>query len=407
MAIFVNDTFTGTDDTVVTSHTGETGATWTFAPGNSATGANEPKIKSNALRGASANNSICYASGDPSSADYTVSGVFAFPGTDRPAIWGVAGRMSTSANTGYFAIGFAGEIRLYKYVAGSLTQIGSGDLLTAAADTYTLTLDMAGTTIAVRIQRSSDSQWLASGNTWQSEQVNCISETDSSISAAGKAGFWLSGDISVGFFTTFTVEGVGDIGGPMSATFGGLTATMTGGRTVHGAMAANLDTFTATLVGDITGSSGVLAATFGGLTATITGTVAAVAPALDEPLGTTGYPRTRSTTLGVFTIQQTDTHPLVACQLKQGVGTADEAVIDLTNADSVTFRMRALGATTDTVSAAATIVTAATGSVSYRLTALQTATAGRDAAWWVIDWADGNQSTVPSAGHDVIIIGDT
>ena len=89
------------------------------------------------------------------------------------------------------------------------------------------------------------------------------------------------------------------------------------------------------------------------------GPSAARAPTLDEPLGTTGYPRHRSTTLGVFTIQQTDTHPLVACQLKQGVGTADEAVIDLTNADSVTFRMRALGATTDTVSAAATIVAAA------------------------------------------------
>ena len=137
------------------------------------------------------------------------------------------------------------------------------------------------------------------------------------------------------------------------------------------------------------------------------GPSAARAPTLDEPLGTTGYPRTRSTTLGVFTIQQTDTHPLVACQLKSGIGTDDEAVIDLTNADSVTFRMRALGATTDTVSAAATIVTAATGSVSYRLTALQTATAGRDAAGWVSEWADGNQSTVPSAGHDVIIIGDT
>lgn len=137
------------------------------------------------------------------------------------------------------------------------------------------------------------------------------------------------------------------------------------------------------------------------------GESAAAAPTLDEPLGTTGYPRHRSTTLGVFSIQQTDTHPLVACQLKSGIGTDDEAVIDLTNADSVTFRMRALGASTDTVSAAATIVTAATGSVSYRLTALQTATAGRYAAWWVIDWADGNQSTVPSAGHDVIIIGDT
>lgn len=134
---------------------------------------------------------------------------------------------------------------------------------------------------------------------------------------------------------------------------------------------------------------------------------AAAAPTLTEPLGTTGYPKTRSTTLGTFTIQQGDTHPSITCQLKQGVGTSSEAAIDLTDADTVTFRMRAIGATADTVSAAATVTSAATGAVSYPWSALDTATPGRYNVWWVIDWADGDQSTVPSSGADVVIVGDT
>ena len=73
MTAFVTDTFTDTNGTAITSHTGELGATWAiWTPGNSATTPNV--IQSNLLISAEVNtNAWYYASGTPSSADYTVS----------------------------------------------------------------------------------------------------------------------------------------------------------------------------------------------------------------------------------------------------------------------------------------------------------------------------------------------
>jgi hypothetical protein len=205
MAAFVTDTFTDANDTQITAHTGELGATWTLAPGDTS-GGSQSTIKGNKLGGPGSGSCICYASGAPGGADYTVSATFVFASGTWPTIYGPAGRMSTSAETGYFAILFSNEIRLYKYVAGSLTQVGTGDALTPAAGTFTVTLAMSGTTIAVRVQRASDSNWLASGDTWQVGQADCISETDASIAAAGKAGFWANGDVTVGVMDSFSAD---------------------------------------------------------------------------------------------------------------------------------------------------------------------------------------------------------
>jgi hypothetical protein len=218
VATFVNDTFTGADGTLRT-HTGETGATWTHAPGDTTGGPGDPtndlfwpKIQSNRIHAAGGANSILYASGTPGAADYTVTMPCVFASATWPSIVGPAGRMTTSGNNGYFAILFGGGINLYKYVTGSLTLIGSKVNITAAADTYTVTLDMQGTTIAVRVRRASDSQWLASSNTWQAGQVNAISQTDSALSAAGKAGFWAAGTLSnVGYMESITAaDGLAD-----------------------------------------------------------------------------------------------------------------------------------------------------------------------------------------------------
>jgi hypothetical protein len=199
VATFVSDTFTDTDAVAITSHTGETGATWTKH--GFATNTTAPAVRSNRINcedTGGAVNSIYYASGSPAGADYTVSLAYVpgSGGAQTGDIVGPLGRVATGTNDFYGALYLqtAGGIRLYKFVSGSGTVIVAAVAFTpVSGTTYTITLDMQGTTIAMRVQRSSDSNWLASSNTWQSGQVNCGSVTDASHSSAGKAGFWLLG----------------------------------------------------------------------------------------------------------------------------------------------------------------------------------------------------------------------
>lgn len=198
MTTFVSDTFTDTDAVAITSHTGETGATWTKH--GFATNTTAPAVRSNRINceDTGAVNSIYYASGSPGSADYTVSldYVPGSGGAQASDIVGPLGRMVTGTSDFYGALYLqsAGGIRLYKFVSGSGTVIVAAVAFTpVSGTTYTMTLDMSGTTIAMRVQRSSDSQWLASANTWQAGQTNCGSVTDASHASAGKSGFWLQG----------------------------------------------------------------------------------------------------------------------------------------------------------------------------------------------------------------------
>lgn len=195
MSAFVTDTFTDTNATAITSHTGELGATWTRHASASNVGA--PQISSNKLITTETSvNENYYASGSPASADYTVTLDYTFNNASTNEIVGPAARMTTGAtNTGYFWIYFlaAGGYCLFKYVANSLTQIGSTVALTPVnGETYRTTIDVSGTTIKGRVQRLSDSQWLASSNTFGAPQVDAISQTDSGIAGAGQAGFWFS-----------------------------------------------------------------------------------------------------------------------------------------------------------------------------------------------------------------------
>lgn len=194
MGQFVLDTFTDTNGTAISSHTGETGATWTALTGN----ADTPTIQSNALdpgTGSTANG-LWYASGAPLGADYTVTAQVLFNG-GTAAIAGPGARLSTSAQTGYFGFLFNNgthKFATYKYVAGALTLVaGTGNTPTITSGvTYTIALDVSGSTVALRVQRSSDSNWLNSSGSWQASQANCLSTTDTAISAAGRPGLWLS-----------------------------------------------------------------------------------------------------------------------------------------------------------------------------------------------------------------------
>lgn len=200
MAQFVNDTFTDADSTALTSHTGETGATWTKHGFSEDTGSDNPIITSNLLRPrtTTALRTIYYASGSPAAADYTVSVDYVVDasGVEATEIFGVVGRVATGANTFYAALYMqnAGGIRIYKFVTGTGTVIVTAVSVTLSSSaTYRLTLDMQGSTIAARFQRASDSNWLTSSGTWQASQTNLGSTTDTAITAAGKAGFWSNG----------------------------------------------------------------------------------------------------------------------------------------------------------------------------------------------------------------------
>lgn len=173
MAAFVTDTFTDTSNLGITSHTGETGATWAAVSGLSSTACRISNA--NRARGHTTGVSGAYASGSPASADYSVTAtVRRITGAGEA---GVLGRCSTSAATYYRAtlsrIG-ADTLELYKFVAGSYTKLGGYAASLADSTNYTLVLDMVGTTIRVLL-----------------DGTQRISVTDSGISAAGKAGIYL------------------------------------------------------------------------------------------------------------------------------------------------------------------------------------------------------------------------
>lgn len=254
MSAFVTDSCTGTNGTNFTSHTGELGATW-FKHA-SATNTGDPQIQGNKLQTTeSAVNENYYASGSPASADYSFSLDYTYNAIGGNEIAGPGARLTTGAtNTGYFFIFFkvVGELRLYKYVAGTLTQIGTGVTFAPVnGATYRFTIDPVGTAIAGRLQRLSDSNWINSAGAFGASQVNCASVTDSSITAAGKAGFWYSSDTTSGgtrgtldnfsadqatgaataiTFTPASITGpVGSAGSPFTA---GANGTITGTVTV-------------------------------------------------------------------------------------------------------------------------------------------------------------------------------
>lgn len=193
MAAFASDLFTGTGPTAITSHSATLGGPWVRH--SYATDVTAPNVTSNVLvKGDTGTNIIYYLTASPASADYIAQLDYTHNGGANE-IAGPAVRMSTSASTAYFAILFqsAAEVRIYKVVAGTLTQVGSGVALwVSSGETYRIILEANGTTIRAKVQVQSNSLWLTSGGGFNASEQWAISTTDSAISSAGKAGFWLS-----------------------------------------------------------------------------------------------------------------------------------------------------------------------------------------------------------------------
>lgn len=173
---FLFDTFTDTDGTLITAHTGEIGATWTVQNGYAP--ATAPTIASNGLY-APVVPAAYYASGVPASANYCVESVLNFRSSVASDTTGPAGRITIGANTMYFCRYnvAAGGWQLQKLVTGTITQLGS--TVTEAFPTgqiRTLGLLMVGDTITMRL-----------------DGADILVRTDSAITDAGRAGFRIAG----------------------------------------------------------------------------------------------------------------------------------------------------------------------------------------------------------------------
>lgn len=103
-----------------------------------------------------------------------------------------------------------------------------------------------------------------------------------------------------------------------------------------------------------------------------------------------------------FYVKQNDTKPAIRATLKDGDGT----VINLTDA-TVRFHMRAIGSSTNTVDAAATVVSPATGGVvQYSWAADDTDTIGTYQAEFEVTYGDLSVETFPNTGYIVVEIVD-
>lgn len=168
--IFMEDSFTDTDAVLLSAHTGESASWVRHSSYTTATAS----IATNRIK-ADSGVTYCYyvtTNTVSTTADYYVTAlVFTKSVTTQGA--GPCIRVSTSANTMYFTRyrQSSGTWELWKLVAGTSTQLGSYTVGQLANQTWTIRLGAIGTTITVDV-----------------DGVNQISVTDSSITAAGRAG---------------------------------------------------------------------------------------------------------------------------------------------------------------------------------------------------------------------------
>ena len=232
MTIIVNDTFTDTNGTALTAHVGETGATWTISPLAGHTGS--PTISGNALAGMSAlaGNVIYYASGSFGAADYSVSAEITYKAA---GIAGVGARLS--GTNGYFAVYYSYGLKLYKFVGGVMTLLGTHGSIWQPSDgtKWRITIEVIGSSIKARAQETNNLLWLTPAGGYQSAQIDAVTVTDLSISSAGNAGFWF-GNPSITSMDVFTADDLLDTTPP---TLTGPTGTATGATTGTGTVSAN------------------------------------------------------------------------------------------------------------------------------------------------------------------------
>lgn len=181
--MFLNDTFTGADTTTLASHTGEKGATW--AVDSNFAGSVIQLTNANRARVNVGGTISYYCSGRPASADYYVETVLYVASVITGIRVGVSGRLVPGVGSGYVAMyeNWAGAAR-WEIRDASFTLFGFYNQVLTPGQSYTLRLDMVGTTIRLLV-----------------DGVERISITDSTYPLAGRAGLY-------GFGTTTNTTGL-------------------------------------------------------------------------------------------------------------------------------------------------------------------------------------------------------
>jgi hypothetical protein len=172
------DSFTDADGTALTSHTADTGQSWT----KNATASNNtaaPTIDGNRAHGENASTASVYTLIAPAVADYVVSCDVVMRSDNNLSTCGPIGRLVSGVVT-YYHVRYntLGNVwQLFKWVANSATQLGADQAQTLTVDqAYRAELRMLGSLISMVV-----------------DGVVLVSVTDTAIPAAGLAGLkWAS-----------------------------------------------------------------------------------------------------------------------------------------------------------------------------------------------------------------------
>lgn len=133
-----------------------------------------------ARQSAAANTNAFYRSETPASANQIVEvDVYNTGAADLTPV-GIAARMSTTASTFILAQFYNATIKVFKFVGGTATQIGSN---------ITVTNPAAGATTKLRLEVSGTSPSITVGVSWGGTVVLTQTVNDTNLDAAGRVGF--------------------------------------------------------------------------------------------------------------------------------------------------------------------------------------------------------------------------
>lgn len=234
MALVVNDTFTGTSGTAITSHSGETGATWALGTGFSSA----PVLSdANRLRGGTSGGQVAFASGVAAEdGEYTEVVVQTITTAAAFGIFARGHVTLSSVTRGYMAY-YSSAAGVWKILrldnASKFTQVGSYATHALSVASHTIRLTVSGTGATVTVVLKIDGTDVLTGT----------DTSDSRITTFGSPGIYFDTTASNSAGTHIDSLTYND--GAVSSTVTGVTvspstATVSGGET---------QTFTATVAG--------------------------------------------------------------------------------------------------------------------------------------------------------------
>jgi hypothetical protein len=190
MAIFDNDTFTGTTGTLLSAHAPGTGGSWVIATGVTPTA---QLTSAGRVRSSAASSEADYlCQGTPGSADYVVQADLWSGSSARSNYAGVLARADANAGASAGGNAYLGQYdgsalawSIQKAVGGSFTQVGTAFSATlTASTTTTFKLTLTGTSLVLNVAGT-----------------DRVTATDSAITTTGKAGIFISSSLVTDAFS--------------------------------------------------------------------------------------------------------------------------------------------------------------------------------------------------------------